>query len=327
MSKEYKAITVLVICYKQQEVIKRALESVLCQKEYGLKKIVVCDDCSPDNTWQVLNEYKTKYPQYFDIHRNEKNMGIYQNMDKLLSLRGESDLFVELSGDDAFENGYFQAVQEYIQKHDVDYSVPIGIYADFKMIAPNGKQIIRRQNIVENESLNRFSLYIRGKLSGRSMMYNNLVAQKHKPTIFEKGLNLAEAFFDCQKHLNAEKAYYVPVIGNIYYGGIGISTKLADSDYYSTQSMEKWLFFLDNFITRKEDINWANAQIIKCKFLLKPTINSFINSIKLYIKSGYPKKPSYKDIKGFTYLMKRRVYHKYEKHALLRIPIKILYHL
>lgn len=327
MNKEYKAITVLVICYKQQEVIKRALESILCQKEYGLKKIVVCDDSSPDNTWQVLNEYKTKYPQYFDIHRNEKNMGIYQNMEKLLSLRGESDLFVELSGDDALENGYFQTVQEYIQKHDVDFSVPIGIYADYKIIVPNGKQIIQRQNIVEDESLNRLSLYIRGKLSGRSMMYNEFIVQNQKPTILDKGLNLAESFFDCQKHLNSEKAYYVPVVGNIYYGGIGISTKLIDSDYISTQRKEKWLFFLDNIINRKEDIYLANAQIIKCKFLLKPTINSFIESIKLYIKSGYPNTISYKEIKEFTYLMKQRVFHKYERYTLLRIPIKILYHI
>lgn len=328
MNKEYTAITVLVICYKQQEVIKRALESVLCQKEYGLKKIVVCDDCSPDNTWLVLNEYKTKYPQYFDIYRNEKNMGIYQNMEKLLSLRGESDLFVELSGDDAFEKGYFQAVQEYIQKHDVDFSRPISVYADYKIIAPNGKQIIRRQNIVEDESLNRFRLCLHGKLSGnRSLMYNELVIQKHKPTFFDKGLNLAEMFYNCQKHLNAEKAYYVPVVGNIYYGGIGVSTKLIDTDYYSTQAMEMWNFFLHNYITRTEDIYLANAQIIKCKFLLKPTINSFINSIKLYMKSGYPEKTTYKEIKEFTYSMKRRILHKYEKYVLLRIAIKVLYHL
>ena len=107
MTDTYKSITVLVICYKQQDVIKRALDSVLCQKEYGLNKIVVCDDCSPDKTWDVLQDYKSRYPEYFEIHRNEHNLGIYQNMEKLVSLRGESDLFVDLSGDDAFENGFF----------------------------------------------------------------------------------------------------------------------------------------------------------------------------------------------------------------------------
>ena len=157
MTDTYKSITVLVICYKQQDVIKRALDSVLCQKEYGLNKIVVCDDCSPDKTWDVLQDYKSRYPEYFEIHRNEHNLGIYQNMEKLVSLRGESDLFVELSGDDAFENGFFKAVQDYIKANNVDFSVPIGIYADYKVIYPNGNQTICHQNIVEDKSLNRFS--------------------------------------------------------------------------------------------------------------------------------------------------------------------------
>ena len=49
-----KRITVLVMTYNQEELIKRALNSILNQKEYGLFKVVVCDDCSKDNTWNVL---------------------------------------------------------------------------------------------------------------------------------------------------------------------------------------------------------------------------------------------------------------------------------
>lgn len=327
MNNSYKSITVLVICYKQQEVIKRALDSVLRQKEYGLKKIVVCDDCSPDNTWAVLQDYKARYPKYLDIHRNEHNMGIYQNMEKLVSLRGEADLFVDLSGDDAFENGYFKAVQEYIACHNVDFTVPMGIYADYKVILPNGRQILQRQNIIEDTSLNRFSLYIRYNLSGRSMMFNDLVMQKQKPTVFDKGLNLAESFFDCQKHLIAEKAYYVPVVGDIYYGGIGISMKLANTDYYSTQSMAKWQYFLDNIITRKEDVLLAKAEIRKCQFILKPSFKGYFKSLKMYLASGYPKKPTFKEVKNFTLLMKHRILRKYEKYWLLWLPIKVLYRL
>lgn len=327
MDNSYKSITVLVICYKQQEVIKRALDSVLCQKEYGLKKIVVCDDCSPDNTWDVLQDYKSRYPEYLDIHRNEHNLGIYQNMEKLVSLRGEADLFVDLSGDDAFEDGYFKAVQEYIASHDVDFSVPIGIYADYKVILPNGRKMIHRQNIVEDTSLDKFSLYIRYNLSGRSMMFNDMVMLKQKPTVFDKGLNLAESYFDCQKHLIAEKGYYVPVVGDIYYGGIGISMKLANTDYYSTQAMAKWQYFLDNIITRKEDVLLAKAEIRKCQFILQPSFKGYVESLKMYLASGYPKRPTFKEIKNFTLLMKLRVFRKYEKYWLLWFPIKVLYRL
>lgn len=327
MTDTYKNITVLVICYKQQDVIKRALDSVLCQREYGLNKIVVCDDCSPDKTWDVLQDYKSRYPEYFEIHRNEHNLGIYQNMEKLVSLRGESDLFVNLSGDDAFENGFFKAVQDYIRTNTVDFSVPIGIYADYKVIYPNGNQTICRQNIVEDKSLNRFSLYIRYKLCGRSMMINDLVLQKQKPTIFDKGLNLAESFFDCQKHLIVEKGYYVPVVGDIYYGGIGISMKLADTDYYSTQAMVKWQYYLDNLITKKEDVLLARAEIMKCQFILSPSIKGYFKCLRTYLVSGYPHKPTFNEVKNFTLLMKHRVFKKYEKYWLLWAPIKLLYRL
>ena len=47
-------INVLIITYNQEDLIKRAIDSILCQKEYGLNKIVVSDDCSSDNTWNVL---------------------------------------------------------------------------------------------------------------------------------------------------------------------------------------------------------------------------------------------------------------------------------
>ena len=327
MECNYKSITVLVICYKQQNVIKRALDSVLSQKEYGLRKIVVCDDCSPDDTWEILKDYKDRYPEYLDIYRNEKNIGIYQNEEKLVSLRGKADLYVNLSGDDAFENGYFKAVQEFIQKNEVDFNVPMCIYSDYKTEMPNGKQMIYRQSMAADKDLDKFSLYIRYKLSGRSTMYNDLVIQKQKPTIFDKGLNLAESYYDCQKHYNVEKAYYVPTLGDIYYGGIGISTKLMDTDYYTTQAMAKWQYFLDNLITKREDIYLAQAEITKCQFMLKPSFERFISSIRLFVKSGYPSRIKYKEIKSFTYFMKRSVLHKYEENPFLNILVKVLYHL
>ena len=48
---EYKKISVLIVTYKQADVIGRNIESIIQQKEYGLHEIIICDDCSPDNNW------------------------------------------------------------------------------------------------------------------------------------------------------------------------------------------------------------------------------------------------------------------------------------
>ncbi|MBQ0090650.1 MAG: glycosyltransferase, partial [Prevotellaceae bacterium] len=57
-------LSVLIITYKQEELIKRAIYSLLAKKDY-IYEICVSDDCSPDGTWEVLQEYDRLYPGLF----------------------------------------------------------------------------------------------------------------------------------------------------------------------------------------------------------------------------------------------------------------------
>ena len=60
-------INILLITYNQENLIRRTLDSILCQKEFGINNIVVNDDCSKDNTWEILKEYEAKYPNIMRI--------------------------------------------------------------------------------------------------------------------------------------------------------------------------------------------------------------------------------------------------------------------
>lgn len=285
-----KRITVLVMTYNQEELIKRALNSILNQKEYGLFKVVVCDDCSKDNTWNVLKEYKNLYPNYLDIYRNEKNLGIYGNAEKLLSLRGESDLFCFLSGDDIKCDGYFKNIQEFICENHIDFSIPIGIFTDYKIILPDSNNIRVKQDIIKNDSLSLFSLYIRHYIEGISVLINNQVLELQTPTILDKGLNLAESMFDVQKFINIRKAYYVNCLGGAYYQGIGVSTTLTRSSYYKEEEIAKWKYFLTHYIKDKNDKYYAKANIKRCEFFIHPQFTCFISAIFHFIISNYPSK-------------------------------------
>lgn len=307
MNKIQRSINVLVVCYKQQNVIKRALDSVLNQKEFGLNKIIVCDDCSPDETWKVLQEYKTQYSEYIDIYRNEHNLGIYQNMMKLLSLRGNADLYVSLSGDDAFGIGYFKAIQEFLCSTNVDFSKAIGIYSDFTCITPNGQSLVHVQDMVKNKNINLISLYLRQKICCRSLIVNDVLLSRHEGTVLDKGLALAEWLFELNKIKELEVVYYVPVVGDIYYKGIGISTKLLDSEYYSSEAIVKWTYLKKAFIKTSRDNCLANAEIYKARFLKNPKLCYFIMAAFYYLNSGYPQKVSFGDLKSFLSLMKRRI--------------------
>lgn len=59
--------------YNGQKYIARALESILMQETSYKYKIWVIDDCSNDNTINIVREYDKKYPGVFEIFVNPVN--------------------------------------------------------------------------------------------------------------------------------------------------------------------------------------------------------------------------------------------------------------
>jgi glycosyltransferase involved in cell wall biosynthesis len=93
-------VSVLLIAYRQQDLIADALESVLAQ-DYSPLEIIASDDCSPDGTFDVMADVVRRYagPHRVILNRNEKNEGISAHLSKLAGMsRGE--LLVIAAGDD-----------------------------------------------------------------------------------------------------------------------------------------------------------------------------------------------------------------------------------
>lgn len=287
-----KKIVVRVVTYNQEEVVKRALDSVLSQRDWGLYRLIVSDDCSQDRTWEVLLDYKKKYPDIMDIHRNEHNLGIYGNVEKADEyLPSDYDLFTEMAGDDALCDGYFESVQKLITKEGIDTNERIGIYSDWKSISPNGRENIYKQEAVL--SGNRlWSLKARGKICDRSLIMSKRVKSSYEPILHGKGLSLTETHYNSQPHLIIEKAYYLPIITSIYYSGIGISTKLSDkkaSDYFSLQSHETWSYCLENYVNNNYDYHYVNFELLKSDYYGSPSLSLFIRMLNHYTKGQLPK--------------------------------------
>lgn len=225
------SINVLIFCYKQEHLIGRALDSILCQKEWGLKNIIIQDDCSPDGTWAVLQEYARKYPAIVKPYRNEHNLGIYGNWQAMMQNRGDSDFYTELAGDDAFCDGFFKEVQMFMESHPMQPSEPFGIFMDWKVIRANGME-----TIVRNQALNRdvpaFRLQLRGVIHPRGFVISKGVEDRYNIIIpLEYGIPLAESVADLQKTYLPNHIYYVPFTAAIYYANIGVTTNLKAFKY------------------------------------------------------------------------------------------------
>lgn len=101
--KELPLVSVLFLTYNHQEFIREAIESVLDQ-DYDNVEIVIGDDCSTDNTWQIVQEYQDKFPEKIKAFRNFKNLGITENCNEVLK-RCTGKYIAFFSGDDLFLPG------------------------------------------------------------------------------------------------------------------------------------------------------------------------------------------------------------------------------
>ena len=87
--KEHPVISIGMLAYNQEPYIAQAIESVLMQKTTYSYEIVIADDCSNDNTRNIILKYQTQYPEKIKLILQDKNVGASQNtLDLILSLTG-----------------------------------------------------------------------------------------------------------------------------------------------------------------------------------------------------------------------------------------------
>ncbi len=302
MSNSYAKINVLIVTYKQQDVIGRNIESILRQKEFGLNKIIICDDCSPDNNWEVIQSYVNKYPNIITAYRNNPNLGIYGNSNKLVSLRDKADLYCWLEGDDALCDGFFEKIQNYIIENEISLDGPKAFMGDFKIIYPNGSSLIDRRNQYIKKYNHIFGAYLRGLVSWRASLFTASVLNQFVPAILDKGLSLAESSFDCQFFCNLTNYYYVPVVGSVYYAGIGVSSDLHElqGDYHTIGAIHQWNYFKEAFALSMKDKFWCSSQLLKASFYIKPTLVNLSKVLFPFLGGLYWNAPNlFKYIKAY----------------------------
>lgn len=85
---------------RQKELIREAFAAALAQ-DYENLEIIVSDDNSQDGTWEIVQKMACEYkgPHKVIISRNEINLGIIGNWQKLCSL-ASGEIFVKADGDD-----------------------------------------------------------------------------------------------------------------------------------------------------------------------------------------------------------------------------------
>ena len=105
-------ITVLMPAYNVGAYIKEAIESVLAQtfKDFTL---LVIDDCSTDNTAEVVHSFSDPRIRY---EKNEYNLGLAENLNRGLEL-SDTELCARMDGDDIAEPNWLETGVKILDTH------------------------------------------------------------------------------------------------------------------------------------------------------------------------------------------------------------------
>lgn len=307
-------ISVYIITYNQEDVIERTLGSILSQRDY-VYEICVSDDHSSDRTWEILQEYDKKFPGLFKLNRNDPNLGIFENTEKVWSMP-TGDIVHDLAGDDCVGEGWFKQVVDYIQENRIDYKNELFcIYGDYICKYPNGDSIKMRNNLIQlNGGQFALKMALRGIITNRSTCYSINILKKFKK-VSQGRSHIAEDAQDRQLQIFSEKNYYIPYVGNIYYAYVGISTHVDDNVLkernlirpYAFKLFEEWGVSMD-----KKDRFYSLVYFpVFNSVLFKPTFYNVIKLVVLYLKC-YDSKIGLKaiNIRSFVFAIRRRLPHK-----------------
>lgn len=142
---QYPLISIGIPTYNRSKGIQRALDSIWRQ-HYPNLEIVISDNCSSDNTCDVVQEIKRQHDgiRYFC---QEKNIGMINNFDFVLR-KATGKYFMWVSDDDILEDGVMLKYAAYLEEHP-EYALVSG---EIKYWLGDKQDLIERGFTFEQQS-------------------------------------------------------------------------------------------------------------------------------------------------------------------------------
>lgn len=112
------SVDIILFCYKQEQYIEQALRSIYAQElpKDVTARIIVADDCSPDNTLNIIKRLAPESPFSVEFLPEEPNMGISKNYKRSFAAT-RAEYVVILEGDDYWMPNHIAQHINFLQAH------------------------------------------------------------------------------------------------------------------------------------------------------------------------------------------------------------------
>jgi glycosyltransferase involved in cell wall biosynthesis len=185
--KAWPKVSIQIPCYRQEHEIIRAIQSALSQ-DYPNLEVVVCDDRSPDSTFQQALSIEDSR---LTVHQNVQNLGRVGNYRRLLYELVSGEWVVNLDGDDWFTDSQFisRAIELLLKNPDVVF------------YHANQKNLKAVKKYCQSEYIDEHHL----KMDGMNYLTNHHFVRyfNHLSTIYKRSFALKANFYSMDA-LNAD---------------------------------------------------------------------------------------------------------------------------
>ena len=275
-------ISVALCTYNGEKFIEQQLDSILNQT-ITVDEIIICDDCSKDNTVAIINKYIENNPSLFKLYINENNLKSNANFEKAIQLTTGDYIFLS-DQDDIWKN---DKVEKIITVFNNNKKAE-GVFSNADFINDNNNPIYN------NLTLWDFVCFFEN---------NNFNPNYLKKLLINKGNYLTGATLCIKKEV---KLFSIPFkTGGDFIHDEWLAFQLVNREtlYYSTENLISYRIHQNQQL--------GVGDIMKTSKIKKENINSY----NLILENKKPN--SFKDYKIITraYFFQYEKYKKlYEKH-------------
>lgn len=280
-------ISILMISYNQEQYITEALDSALNQTQLPYE-IVISDDCSTDNTWPLILQYQSKYPKLIKAHRNDVNIGIYPNYEKIKNYySGNIGCF--LSGDDLIATSAIQDLHHGIIEHQLNPDKEKFIFVTNNyLLYPNGS--LKKWDNYRLRDDDPFKCKIRSDLSYRGFGISKRVLDSTMSTVsivreFPDILYGVDTLKGIEEIIECDRLIFSNKYSVYYRTGVGVSSRQGGHVYLAALNLNDVLINRYAGMLDKSDINYLEFLKVANGYKYTPSVKNFVSVFYHYIRN------------------------------------------
>lgn len=269
-------------CFNVEEYIERSFKSILNQTmDLEEIEVIMVDDCSTDNTKNIIEKYDKNYPNFKAIFHETNSGGCAMPRNSGLKIAsGKYIMF--LDSDDEFASDMCETMYNKIEENNVDF-----VRCNYEKINPDSSRL----DYLYDKTIDEIEINCKQDLPPHEVSVCTVIHKKsfldEKNIKFENVRNGEEYLFSLTEYVNANKMIYL----NNYHGYKYYTNEIVS--HSSRPTKENLDALLTSFYALKELLESKNRQDIIKHIFSRTPISFFLRLLdydgnkKEYLKKYY----------------------------------------